>query len=134
LARGPFALDGRYIAYVTSIAVEDAGPYRFFLSLVDASHRDRFRRGIARSVGGAALDPRPDEQLPTVARIILTAHGHVAWSDVSHGTSQVLVLDSSGSRLLDQGPGVDVNSLRLCQGSHSACWTSQGEPRSVALD
>jgi hypothetical protein len=44
------------------------------------------------------------------------------------------VLDAAGSRLLDQGPGADVYSLRLCQGNHSACWTSNGESRSAALD
>jgi hypothetical protein len=134
LARGPFVLNGRYIAYVTEIAVEEAGPYRFFLRVVDASRHDRVRRQFARSVAGAALDPRPDEQLPTIARIALTARGHLAWSHVTHGTNQLLLLDAAGSRLLDQGPGADVYSLRLCQGNHSACWTSNGESRSAALD
>ena len=135
-ARAPFVLNGRYVAFITSIAEEEAGPYRFFLSVVDASRREHHGR-LARRAGGAALDPRPNEELPDVARIALTSRAHVAWSQVSHGTVQILQLDPrqpSGSRVLDQGAGVDVRSLHLCGGSHRACWTSSGQEHSTALD
>lgn len=68
---------------------------------------------------------------------IALARAHVAWSQVSHGTAQILKLDpgaTAGSHVLDQGAGVDVGSLHLCAGSHNACWTTNGQQHSVGLD
>jgi hypothetical protein len=81
----------------------------------------------------------PPDQLngnsaPVVHRaLVLSANGSIAWIgcvDCSKGY-EVHVADRTGARVVDSGPGIDVDSLRLS--GTTVTWTNGGAVRSAAL-
>jgi hypothetical protein len=66
-------------------------------------------------------------------RLVVRPSGAVAWTEAPGDAGNVTVraLDHAGDRLLDSGPAIDPQSLRL--GAGTVTWTDAGQPRSAPL-
>lgn len=89
-----------------------------------------------RIVDATPLTTTPEQQGPFLTEdLVLKANGSVAWTVYSSGASepkQLWALDSAGQRLLDSGPGLELESLEL-SGS-TLTWLHGGMPRSATLN
>jgi hypothetical protein len=85
--------------------------------------------------GALLRSARASETMPgqDVTDLVLKANGSVAWIvDLAPDGVEVVAVDSSGRRLLDSGPDVELRSLEL-NGS-TVTWRKAGQTRSANLN
>jgi hypothetical protein len=118
-----FAASGQLVAYAYT---------QYYLDTHETWVRVRNLRSgrILRSCA-AGGDIAPG-RLPRVMRILLDARGAVAWSAEAGLGHVVWVCGPAGLHRLDQGEGVDLESLTLEKGVLH--WTSEGSGREASLE
>lgn len=125
---GPFALKGTWAA-----AIEDRqvgkDTTRVFVAVRDIRAQTRWGR---RCLIGSADRP---SQLPAVRLLLVNKDGALAWVAITPsptGRAPLLgVCDAQGTRILDSGAGLEIESVEL-RGS-TLSWMNAGGPRSAQL-
>jgi hypothetical protein len=81
--------------------------------------------------GSATGSDGSDGHCPAVSRLVANRAGVAAWAAFQGGDRFVRKIDSAGQGTLDQGAGIDPNSLSLAGATLS--WTNAGEARTAQL-
>jgi hypothetical protein len=114
---------GRFVAWqftATDISCKAACPPDYDPTVTGLFVRDlRARRNVT-----------VDGEVAAHGRLVLTAHGALAWTEDSTLGVAVQAFDGSGKRTLDDG-AVAPGSLRLA--GSTASWTNGGEQRTATL-
>jgi hypothetical protein len=120
---GPFAASGPLVAYVFSQYYTDT--HETWIRV-----RDLRTGAVVRScLAGGGLAPG---RMPHIAEIVLDSRGEVAWSAEGYAGQSIFACGPSGPDRLDQGDGIDLESLSLEHGV--VHWLDEGSEREAAFE
>lgn len=121
-------LAGRYVAYVEGESTRDAGTAAIFvLDTKRARERRVFREGDLASMESVFITGLAVTRLGGIAWIVTRAPTGVPIP----GVARVFKQNAGASReLLDEGEGIDTESLALSESERTVYWTSSGLSRS----
>ncbi len=128
------ALDGPIVAYEDFILAEGVYGYKWGVVVKDL----RTGATLHHEPTGKYLhsgEPELEFGIGPTTGIVLDRDGSVAWiveASAPEGRYQVHIADTTGARLVAQGPDIDPASLALA--GKVIYWTQGGEPHTAALN
>jgi hypothetical protein len=136
---GHIVVAGAYVAYTDDVAIyptgveEEGGQETERQSSVEVLNVKRGGDPVAEDepYGEAPASQYLESTTFTVVRLVLRPTGAAAWSAKSSTDVVVNAMNSVGTRLLDEGAGIDARSLRLA--GKRLGWTKSGVRRSGTL-